>query len=143
MVFVVYKINLPNKNVYTSGVYELESDAINQKKLLMSNKTPEEDKQELYEIHEVPLWSAKDMAKDMNPSSYTEEDNSLDESSIFEPTYKEDMTYIKDSLHKMMVQMEIYKSNNIHILKFTMFVCTSTIFAIILSLIITLAVNAK
>jgi len=143
MVFVVYKINLPNKNVYTSGVYELESDAINQKKLLMSNKTPEEDKQELYEIHEVPLWSAKDMAKDMNPSSYTEEDNSLDESSIFEPTYKEDITYIKDSLHKMMVQMEIYKSNNIHILKFTMFVCTSTIFAIILSLIITLAVNAK
>jgi hypothetical protein len=143
MVFVVYKINLPNKNVYTSGVYELESDAINQKKLLMTNKTPEEDKQELYEIHEVPLWSAKDMAKDMNPSSYTEEDNSLDESSIFEPTYKEDMTYIKDSLDKMMTQMEIYKLNNIHILKFTMFVCTSTIFAIILSLIITLAVNAK
>jgi hypothetical protein len=109
----------------------------------MTNKTPEEDKQELYEIHEVPLWSAKDMTKDISPSSYTEEDNSLDESSIFEPTYKEDITYIKDSLDKMMTQMEIYKSNNIHILKFTMFVCTSTIFAIILSLIITLAVNAK
>lgn len=143
MVFVVYKINLPNKNVYTSGVYELESDAINQKKLLMSNKTSEEDKQELYEIHEVPLWTAKDMAKDMNPSFYVEEDNSVDESSVIESTYKEDMSYVKDTLHKISTHMEIYKANNLCILEYTMFVCGSTIFGIILSLIITLMVNAK
>ena len=51
MVFVLYKINLPIKNIYTSGVYEREVDAINQKKELMSHKTPEEAAQEIFEIH--------------------------------------------------------------------------------------------
>ena len=139
MVFVVYKINLPDKNVYTSGVYEQEIDAINQKKELMSHKTPEEAEQELFEIHEVPLWTAKDMMKNRDASFYTEEDNNVDE-----PTFQEDMQDIKNILNSIKSKIEnVHYSSNSNIIEYATFITMLLITLIIVSIIIILAVNTK
>jgi len=140
MVFVVYKINLPDKNIYTSGVYEREIDAITQKKELMAHKTPDEAAQEIFEIHEVPLWTAKDMAKDTSPSFYYEEDNDLDET-----TYQEDITHIKNTLNTILKNTMTKESNTdiYEFIEYSVVMIICMVLSVILSVMFNLSINTK